>query len=97
MVNRPKKVIPFDHDYIPRFEHEIKLREIVYKILYRGDLLIYPENPLIGVYFFNGIPTDKGRVMFSDVYFDPMDNSMAVYIKGQFTIIDYEKCKPKEK
>lgn len=89
-----KKVIPFTYDYIPKEDLLIGN----HKLLHRGVLLIEKDNPLIGKYFFKDmmIPTTENRLAIMNVLFDPDDNTMAVYIKGQFTIIDYEKCKTKE-
>ena len=89
-----KEVVPFWYDYVPKEDLLIGN----HKVLHRGVLIISKDNPLIGKYFFKDsmIPTDMGNYAIQGVLFDPDDNTMAVYIKGQFTIIDYEKCQPKE-
>ena len=88
-----KKLIPFLYDYRPRTDHVIKLSDKLLKTIHSGDLLIEEDNPFIGIYFFPPfIKTDKGRLLVKEVFFDPTDNTMAIRIKGVFTIIDYEKC-----
>lgn len=90
-----KKVVPFPYDFIPK--EDLLIGD--HKIIYKGLLLIEKDNPLIGKYFFKDVmvPTDKGRLAVPNVLFDPDDNSMGIYIKSLFTLIDYEKCKESAK
>jgi len=98
--NTRKKVIPFECTFCPVKELDIKGQGgKIIKTLYLGNLVFKSHKVLIKEYFKKAIniidennkPT--GESVVNDVYFDSTDNSLALYVDNQMTILDYVKIK----
>lgn len=95
-----RKVIPFKCTFCPIKEYDIKGQNgRIIKTLYFGNLIIDNDNILIKTIFKRAIsivdddnePT--GQSIVTDIYFDNTDNTLALYVDNQMTILDYEEIK----